>query len=114
MTRVANRSRVRYQYPAMRLPASRLAIALLVLLAAAGMLVQAASVPHAHTGAHAGLFNQEHDLTLLAGLAGQGLPVEAMPLLATATVHASVPPFVPERPGRHATRSGDSRAPPSA
>ena len=98
----------------MKRPASRLAIAVLVLLAAAAMVLQVGSVPHLHRGAEAGIYNQEHDLTLLAGLAGYGLPAGATPSLSIDTVSMPVSPFVPDRPTTRLALSGDSRAPPSA
>ncbi len=90
---------------------SRVTIVLL-LLAAVTMVVQLGSVPHAHAGANAGFYNQEHDLTLLAGLAGQVVPVDA-PTVALAPVVTSLPSLVPERPTLHVASSGDSRAPPA-
>ena len=93
--------------------ASRLMIVTLVLLATTGMVLQAGSVPHMHAaGAHAGLFNEEHDLTLLAGLAAQSLPVDAAPAITFNTVSTLVPQHVPERPAARLAPSGDSRAPP--
>lgn len=98
----------------MKRPASRLLIAALVLLATAAMVLQGSSLPHLHAGGQAGIYNQEHDLTLLAALAGHGLPADATPSLTIDAVSASVPPFVPERPALRLARSGDSRAPPAA
>ena len=63
----------------MKRPAAPLSFAVLVLLAVAAMILQTGSVPHLHGGAQAGIYNQEHDLTLLAGLAGHGLPTDATP-----------------------------------
>ncbi|HYE93902.1 MAG TPA: hypothetical protein VEA38_22925 [Terriglobales bacterium] len=90
-------------------------IAVLALLAVAGLVLQGGSVPHAHD-AHdgAGIYNQEHDLTLMAGLAGHAIPVDAAPapvvdLVVAAVVAAASPTSLLRLP-----RSGDSRAPPSA
>ena len=86
----------------------------LALFAAGAMVLQAGSVPHRHDGKAAGLYNQEHDLTLLAGLSGHGLPADAEPGLTSDTVSPFVSPSAPERPPVRLARSGDSRAPPTA
>jgi hypothetical protein len=93
---------------------ARTVAALLLLVAAMAMVVQAGSLPHLHAGGGAGLYNAEHDLTLLATLAGYGLPTDGTPTLALDAVATSVLPFVPERPAARLAHSGDSRAPPSA
>jgi len=89
---------------------------LLALLAAAAMLLQAGSVPHVHEDHdhEAGLFNQEHDLTLLAALAAHALEVDAVPAPVVAAVSAPVVPFVRAAPALRLTRAGESRAPPGA
>jgi len=88
-------------------------IAALVMLAAAGMVLQAGSVPHLHKGTEAGVYNAEHDLTLLAGLAGQSLLADTGPILAPDAVATSLLPLVPEHPATRLADSGDSRAPPA-
>lgn len=93
---------------------ARLALVLLALLAVAGLLVQNGSVPHRHDDHEAGLYNQEHDLALLASLAAQATPVDATPALAVDGVSAPVAPFVPARPPLRHARGGSARAPPSA
>ena len=95
-------------------PAARLAIALLVLLIAATMGMQGGSLPHLHAGVGLGLYNAEHDLTLLAALAGAGLPADSTALLPFDAVSTTLLALTPERPLSDAVRSGDSRAPPSA
>lgn len=94
--------------------ASRLTFAALLLLAAVGMVLQAGTVPHLHVGDGAGLFNEEHDLTLRAGLAGHVIQVDAVPAVAVDAVSTALPPSTPERPEIRLARSGDSRAPPAA
>ncbi len=92
--------------------ASRLTLVALLVLATAGMVTQAGSVPHTHAAAQASLFNEEHDLTLLAGLAGH---VVLGDVTLTITVDAAsnpLSPFIPERPVLHVGHSGVSRAPP--
>ena len=94
--------------------ALRLTIATLVLIAAAAMVLQGGSLPHLHQADSAGLYNQEHDLSLLAGLAGHGVTIDATPALAMEPVSAAVVPLVAQRPAARLARSGDSRAPPAA
>jgi hypothetical protein len=90
----------------------RLTLGVLVILAVTGMVLQAGSLPHVHEGDGAGFYNEEHDLTLLAGLAGQVIPVDAVPTIALAAISALLLLFVPERPGLHTAHSGVCRAPP--
>jgi hypothetical protein len=104
---------VRYQYRTMKRSARSIA-ALLLLLAAMAVVAQAGSLQHLHLGGEAGVYNAEHDLTLLATLAGHGLPTDGAPTPAFDVVTTSVPPLVPERPAPRLASSGDSRAPPSA
>lgn len=92
----------------------RLTIAALLVLATAGMVLQAGSVPHLHQASAPGIYNEEHDLTLLAGFAAQALLAAVAPIPAPAAAVSSVPPLVSERPVVRLARSGDSRAPPSA
>lgn len=91
---------------------SRLTLGVLVILAVTGMVFQAGSLPHVHDRDGAGFYNEEHDLTLLAGLAGQVIPVDAAPTIALAAISALLFLFIPERPGLHVAHSGISRAPP--
>jgi hypothetical protein len=93
---------------------ARTVAALLLLVAAMAMVAQAGSLPHLHAGGEAGLYNADHDLTLLATLAGYGLPTDATATLAVDAVATSVLSFVPERLAARPAHSGDSRAPPSA
>ena len=92
--------------------ASRLTLVTLLLLAATGMVLQAGSVSHVHASSHAGVYNGEHDLTLLAGLAAHVLLAETAPVFTFDSISALIPPYVPERPAARLARSGNSRAPP--
>ena len=91
---------------------SRATLLVVMVLAMAGLVLQAGSVPHLHAGQQAGLYNQEHDLTLLAGLASQGIPAHATPAAAPIEVPDRFVQYVPERSGSEPAFSGDSRAPP--
>ena len=95
----------------MKRAASRLTLFVLVALAATGMVLQTGSVPHAHA-ADGGLYNQEHNLTLFAGLAGHTILADASPTLAIDAVSTPLSPFVPELALPQLALSGDSRAPP--
>ena len=85
---------------------------LLVALLALPLLLQGATLPHSHFGAPDGLFNQEHDLTLLAitgtvaSLDATG-PAVTLVLVVTALVVSARRRVVPTR-----ARAADSRAPP--
>jgi hypothetical protein len=94
-------------------PAPRLLLTLLALLAATGMVLQAGSVPHLHDDHGAAFYNQEHDLTLLAGLAGHATTPDLAPSLTIDAVFTPLVPITPARPTLRAVGAGDSRAPPS-
>ena len=92
---------------------TRLVVIALV-LAAIAMVVQPGIAPHLHAGSEAGFYNADHDLTLLATLAGHGMPSEtASPValdVASAPLHAS-----PDaRADAGTTDSAAPRAPPAA
>jgi hypothetical protein len=93
---------------------SRLAIVLLTVLAVAGLLLQHGSLPHRHDVYKAGVYNQEHDLGLLAALASHADPPSPAPAIVVDETSAPIAPWLPLRlPVRHA-RAGQTRAPPSA
>ena len=91
---------------------SHVTLLALLVLATAGMVLQTGSVPHVHAAAQTGLYNQEHDLTLLASLTAHVVPVDVAPALTFDTVSLSIAPLAPERPLLRPALSGDSRAPP--
>jgi hypothetical protein len=90
----------------------RAPIALLLAILTLPLLLQGASLPHTHLGAPAGLFNQEHDLTLLATV-GTVASVDALP---PAVIVVLVVTAVVARPWRRPPTTlvhvADSRAPP--
>jgi hypothetical protein len=90
----------------------RITLLTLLLLAATGMVMQSGSIPHAHAVGAPGVYNEEHDLTLLAGLAGHVIPVDATPSITLEPVSVPLSSYVPERPILYTALSGDSRAPP--
>jgi hypothetical protein len=91
---------------------ARPAAALFLAPALLAMLVSAASVPHIHAGPSPGLFNQDHDLSSLAGLSGAALLPD---VIATATLgRVASPPvgLAARRPAAAPERHADPRAPP--
>ena len=92
--------------------ASRLTLVALLVLATAGMVLQGGSLAHVHRASQASFFNEEHDLTLLASLAGHVVLADAAPTLTLDAVSSQIAPFVPERPALRLAHSGSSRAPP--
>jgi hypothetical protein len=96
----------------MKRVASHVTLLALLVLATAGMVMQTGSVPHVHAAPQTGLYNQEHDLTLLAGLAAHVVPVDAAPAPTLDAVSTQLVPLEPERPPVRVALSGDSRAPP--
>ena len=93
---------------------SRLTIALLLVLACAGMIAQAGSLPHLHKAHEPGIYNEEHDLSLLAALAAQALLSEGATAPSLDVVVGAPPPLVPERPAIRSVHADASRAPPTA
>ena len=88
------------------------AAVLLLALALVAMLVSMASLPHVHGGPEPGFFNQDHDLSTLAGLSGAALPSDVHSP-ATPVLVASQPlGLATSRPVAAPRRHADSRAPP--
>lgn len=91
---------------------TRSRVALLLLLLAIPLLLQAASLPHTHAGAPAGLFNQEHDLTLLATAAAAATPAVTGAVVLLLPVGEALASLAPGPPVGPNARRADSRAPP--
>jgi hypothetical protein len=87
-----------------------------LLIAAVALLssiLAAASLQHTHGGPNPGFFNQEHDLSSLAGLTASG-PLPAAPVFGPApVVRTLIATLLPRLLWRPAVGS-PSRAPPSA
>ena len=94
--------------------ASHLTIVALLLLAAAAMVLQLGSVQHLHAAADPGLYNQEHDLTLLASLAGHVVEADVVPVLRLDAASTTPQLFTPACRAIHVARAGGPRAPPAA
>lgn len=86
--------------------------ALLVALAVAGLLAGAGSIPHNHTGVQQGLYNQEHDLTLLATAGSGALLPNSTAAAVLVLIAVPLVPLVAHRPVMPARRHADPRAPP--
>jgi len=95
-------------------PRRRRILAALLLLVVAAVLLQGAGLPHLHAISKPGLYNQDHDLVLLATLHGVAVVAETSPaplvfdLVAALAAPATRPP---ESAARSTSRS---RAPPRA
>ncbi len=87
--------------------------AVLLALCFGAILLDAASLPHLHAKAGIGLYNQEHDLTLLAASARAGALPVGTPAIPFATLVVALvcaaPTVLYVAPPRHAA----SRAPPA-
>jgi hypothetical protein len=86
-------------------------LAVIFLLLAVPLLAQNGSVPHSHGSATPALFNQEHDLTLLA-TGGAATLADIAPLVVGVVLIAVLSTCVPHRPIVSPCRGADSRAPP--
>ena len=93
---------------------SRPACLLLLLFVAVPLLGQTASVPHSHSASTPGLFNEEHDLTLLAISGSAAALPGILPLVFSFVVVALVSANAPSRPAAVPFGAADSRAPPLA
>ena len=94
----------------MRRAGPKVALLLLALLA---MLVQTGSLPHLHARHGAGVYNADHDLTLLAGLAAHGLPGNPPQLVVEGVSVPLTAVAVTQHPVR-LTQAAASRAPPGS
>jgi hypothetical protein len=89
---------------------SRAALLLMLVLP---LLLQAASLPHTHSGLGHGLFNQEHDLTLLATLGAAASLYAAAALLLLVVVVVALAPATRSAAAPRLALAADSRAPPA-
>jgi hypothetical protein len=87
-------------------------ITTLLLAVLSALVLQGVGLPHTHSGAEVGLYNQEHDLTFYAASGTVGAPpVIALPVVRV-VISALVLP-VPVTPAGLLTRDAGSRAPPA-
>lgn len=85
---------------------------LLLLLGFVAFLVASASVPHVHAGAESGLWNADHDLTLMAAFGTHACQPEAMPALGLVLAPAAPVTAVAPHADSVPLSLSDSRAPP--
>jgi hypothetical protein len=93
---------------------SRRLLGAILLVALATLLLQGATAPHTHAGVSPGLYNQDHDLALLATLHGAAVLQGTQPapfVLVAGPAPASPRGRTPASPPRS---TADSRAPPRA
>lgn len=90
----------------------RARVSLLLAILALPLLLQGASLPHTHSGAPPGLFNQEHDLTLLATVGTVASADAGAPAVLVVMVVTAVAALAPRRPARALGSTADPRAPP--
>jgi hypothetical protein len=88
------------------------AAVLLLAPALVAMLVSAASLPHVHGGPEPGFFNQDHDLSTLAGLSGAALLSAVHSPAALVPVASQPLRLATHRPLAAPRRHADPRAPP--
>ena len=83
-----------------------------LLLAVVAMLLAGASLPHTHAGSSPGIWNADHDLTLMAAFGTHACPLDAMPVLGLAIVISAAISLVAAHRAAAPLRLSDSRAPP--
>jgi len=87
--------------------------AAILLLVVSALIGQGACLPHTHNDPGGGVYNAEHDLTLLAA-SGTVAPLPAGPLLLVFVVATPVASPTLPAPFSVLTRDAESRAPPTA
>ena len=90
----------------------RLSTLSLVVVATLGLVLSTASLPHTHQPSLPGLYNQEHDLTLLAAVGGIGPLPDAPSVDPIALATLLVVPPISWLPRARPRRTTDYRAPP--
>ena len=93
---------------------ARSPVVLLLLAAVAAVVLQGGSVPHTHAGIGPGLYNQDHDLSLLATLHGAATISAAQPALVPFVALSSVVAMATDPIDSAPRPAADSRAPPRA
>jgi len=94
--------------------AARSSLGLLLLVAVAAVVLQGGSAPHTHAGIGPGLYNQDHDLALLATLHGAATISAAQPAMLPSAVSSTVAPTASDLVHSALRSASDSRAPPHA
>ncbi len=87
--------------------------ALALLAALAALLLAGGSLPHLHASGESGLWNEEHDLSLMAALGTAASQPDAAPVVALVLVVVLASAPAPFRRVSAPRRLADSRAPPA-
>ena len=85
---------------------------LLLLLGVVAFLLAGASLPHTHASAGPGLWNADHDLSLMAAFGTHACQIDAMPVLGIALTLAAAISLAATHAASAPLRLSDSRAPP--
>lgn len=85
---------------------------LLLLLGVVAFLLAGASLPHTHASAGPGLWNADHDLSLMAAFGTHACQIAAMPVLGIALTLAAAISLAATHAASAPLRLSDSRAPP--
>ncbi len=83
-----------------------------LLLGVVALVLAGASLPHTHAGSTPGLWNADHDLTLMAAFGTHACQLDAMPVIGIALVLAAALSLAAARLAAAPARLCDSRAPP--
>jgi hypothetical protein len=75
-------------------------------------LLAGASLPHTHASAGPGLWNADHDLSLMAAFGTHACQIDAMPVLGIALTLAAASSLAATHAASAPLRLSDSRAPP--
>ncbi len=86
--------------------------ALLLLLGVVAFLLGGASMPHTHAGVAPGLWNADHDLTLMAAFGTHACQLDAIPVLGLALVLSATISLAAAHAASAPLRLSGSRAPP--
>jgi hypothetical protein len=87
--------------------------ALLLVLGLTAFLLAGASLPHLHAAGGLGLWNEEHDLSLMAALGAAALLLGAAPVVAPVLVFVLALAPAADRLAGAPLRCSDPRAPPA-
>jgi len=91
----------------------RRAVLLLLLVSVTAFLLVGVALPHRHDPSAPGLYNEEHDLGLMAVSAAHALLADGLPTIALVALVAALTPLVLADPEAAPRRLSPSRAPPS-
>ena len=83
-----------------------------LLLGVVALLLAGASLPHTHAGSMPGIWNADHDLSLMAAFGNHACQLDAMPVLGIAVVIAAAISLAATRLAAAPARLFGSRAPP--